>query len=273
VPSRQFNRIFLPRWRRINPVARWSVGAVAAICAQRKPVEMSMVHLMYPERGVMAELMAKMLWEIGAVHFRPHEPYKLASGMASPVYIDCRKLLSYPRIRSAIIDFAAATVTRDAGFERFDCIAGGETAGIPFAALLADRLALPMIYVRKKPKGHGRAAQIEGHMPEGARVLVIEDLTTVGGSMFQFIDAVRAAGGVVDHAIALFYYGFFPQAEARFANGRVTLHHIATWREVLAAARTQKLFDAETLSEVESFLDAPLAWSARNGGVSELPEA
>ncbi|TRL42111.1 orotate phosphoribosyltransferase [Rhizobium straminoryzae] len=230
-----------------------------------------MVMLTYPDRPVMAELMARMLWEIGAVHFRPQEPYKLASGMASPVYIDCRKLLSFPRIRSTIIDFAASVVTREAGFEKFDCVAGGETAGIPFAALLADRLALPMIYVRKKPKGHGRAAQIEGHMPEGSRVLVIEDLTTVGGSMFTFIDAVRAAGGVIDHAIALFYYGFFPEAEARFANGKVKLHYIATWREVLAVAKADRLFDEATLAEVESFLDAPLAWSARHGGVGELP--
>ncbi len=135
--------------------------------------------------------------------------------MASPVYMDCRKLLSYPRIRSAIMDFAAATITRGAGLERFDAIAGGETAGIPFAALLADRLALPMIYVRKKPKGHGRNAQIEGVMPEGARVLVIEDLVTVGGSMFTFIDAIRAAGGIVDHGMSLFYYGIFKEAEAR----------------------------------------------------------
>ncbi|MFD1744812.1 orotate phosphoribosyltransferase [Rhizobium helianthi] len=230
-----------------------------------------MIQVTYPERAVMAELMAKMLWEIGAVHFRPEQPYKLASGMASPVYIDCRKLLSYPRIRSTIMDFAASTVTRNAGFEAFDCVAGGETAGIPFAALLAERLALPMIYVRKQPKGHGRNAQIEGHMPEGARVLVIEDLTTVGGSMFKFIDAIRAAGGVVDHAIALFYYGFFPEAEARFENGKVKCHYIATWREVLAVAKAQKLFDDATLAEVESFLDQPLAWSARNGGVAELP--
>lgn len=232
-----------------------------------------MIQVTYPDRAVMAELMARMLWECKAVHFRPEQPYKLASGMASPVYIDCRKLLSYPRIRSTIMDFAASVVTREAGFERFDCIAGGETAGIPFAALLADRLALPMIYVRKQPKGHGRTAQIEGHMPEGARVLVIEDLTTIGGSMFTFINAIRAAGATVDHAIALFYYGFFPQAEAKFANGKVKLHHIATWREVLAVAKADKLFDEATLAEVESFLDAPLAWSARNGGVAELPEA
>src|ERR1044072_3360572 len=152
-----------------------------------------MIQTTFPDRAVMAELVAKMLWEIKAVHFNAEQPYKLASGMASPVYIDCRKLLSYPRVRSAVMDFAASVITRDAGFERFDCIAGGETAGIPFAALLADRLSLPMIYVRKKPKGHGRNAQIEGDMKEGARVLIIEDLTTAGGSMFTFIDAIRAA--------------------------------------------------------------------------------
>ncbi|NNH81799.1 orotate phosphoribosyltransferase [Rhizobium laguerreae] len=227
-----------------------------------------MIQTTFPDRDVMAELLAKMLWEIKAVHFNAAQPYKLSSGMASPVYIDCRKLLSFPRIRSTVMDFAASTLLRDAGFEQFDCIAGGETAGIPFAALLADRLGLPMVYVRKQPKGHGRNAQIEGNMPEGSRVLVIEDLTTAGGSMFKFIDAIRAAGGIVDHGIALFFYGIF--GEERFADGKVRLHHIATWRNVLAVAREQELFDDTTLSEVEAFLDAPLAWSGRNGGVSEL---
>lgn len=229
-----------------------------------------MIQTPFTDPAVMAELVAKMLWEIKAVHFNAAEPYKLSSGMKSPVYIDCRKLLSYPRVRSAVMDFAAATLMRNAGFEQFDCIAGGETAGIPFAALLADRLGLPMIYVRKAPKGHGRNAQIEGHMPEGARVLVIEDLTTAGGSMFKFIDAIRAAGGVVDHGIALFFYGIFPEAEQRFADGKVNLHYIATWRNVLAVARAQQLFDEKTLSEVEAFLDAPLAWSGRNGGISSI---
>lgn len=229
-----------------------------------------MIQTTFTDRNVMAELMAKMLWEIGAVHFSADKPYKFSSGMMSPVYIDCRKLLSFPRVRSTIMDFAAATALREAGFEKFDCIAGGETAGIPFAALLSERLGLPMIYVRKKPKGHGRASQIEGHLPEGARVLVIEDLVTVGGGMFTFIDAIRAAGGVVDHGMSLFFYDMYPQVAGRFANGKVQFNYIATWRNVLAVAREQKLFDEKTFTEVESFLDAPLAWSGRNGGVTEL---
>ncbi|MGY5777802.1 orotate phosphoribosyltransferase [Rhizobium sp. LEGMi135b] len=230
-----------------------------------------MTQMIFTDRAVMAELMARMLWEIKAVHFNADKPYKFASGMASPVYIDCRKLISYPRIRSTVMDFAASIIVRNVGFEQFDCVAGGETAGIPFAAFLAERLNLPMIYVRKQPKGHGRNAQIEGDMKDGARVLVIEDLTTAGGSMFTFIDAIRAAGGIVDHGMALFYYGIFPEAVERFANRKVNLHHITTWREVLAVAKEQKLFDEKTLEEVEAFLNAPLAWSGWNGGISELP--
>lgn len=232
-----------------------------------------MNHYSFVDRTAMAELVARMLWEIKAVHFSADKPYTFASGMASPVYIDMRKLISFPRIRSTVMDFAAATVLRDAGFERFDCVAGGETAGIPFAAFLSERLGLPMIYCRKKPKGHGRNAQIEGNMPEGSRVLVIEDLTTAGGSMFTFIEAIRAAGGIVDHGIALFFYGIFPEAEQRFAAGDVKLHYIATWRDVLAVAKKDKLFDENTLKEVEAFLNAPLEWSARNGGISELPQS
>jgi len=114
-----------------------------------------------------------MLLEIEAVHFRPEDPYKLTSGWASPVYIDCRKLVSYPRVRQSLMDFAASIVLRDIGFESLDAVAGGETAGIPFAAWLADRLMLPMQYVRKQPKGFGRDARIEGYLAEGARVLLV----------------------------------------------------------------------------------------------------
>lgn len=225
----------------------------------------------FPGEALIAEKVADMLLEINAVHFNSAQPYKLSSGMMSPVYIDCRKLISYPRVRAAVMDFAASKILSGAGFEQFDCVAGGETAGIPFAAFLAERLGLPMIYVRKQPKGHGRNAQIEGDLKEGSRVLVIEDLTTAGGSMFNFIDAIRAAGCTVDHGIALFFYGIFDEAEARFANGDVELHYLATWRDVLAAARRKQAFDPETLTSVEAFLDAPLKWSADHGGVSALP--
>ncbi len=222
------------------------------------------------DKSFIARETARLLLEVEAIQFNPEKPYIFTSGWASPVYTDCRKLISYPRIRGALMDFAATKILRGAGFERFDVVAGGETAGIPFAAFLSERLGLPMIYVRKAPKGHGRNSQIEGHMAEGARVLVIEDLTTAGGSLFTFVDAVRAAGGVVDHAIALFYYDIFPEARADMAARGLTLHNIATWRDVLGVAREQRLFDEKTLAEVGAFLSAPLAWSAAHGGVEQI---
>ena len=148
----------------------------------------------FPDRAEIAQLTARMLLEVEAVHFRPEEPFTFTSGLASPVYIDCRKLISYPRIRGALMDFSVTTLMRDAGFEQFDAVAGGETAGIPFAAWIAERLGLPMQYVRKKPKGFGRDAQIEGLIEEGQRVLLVEDLATEGGSTVEFAEAIRAAG-------------------------------------------------------------------------------
>lgn len=226
----------------------------------------------YPDRELVAELVAKMLIEIKAVHFRSDEPYTFTSGLASPVYIDCRKLISYPRVRSAIMDFAVATIQREAGFERFDSVAGGETAGIPFAAWISERMGLPMQYIRKKPKGFGRDAQIEGDMPENSRVILVEDLTTDGGSKIKFAEAIRAAGAQINHTFAIFYYDIFKEAPDRLKAHGMTLHYLATWWDVLALSRKNAYFDERTLTEVEAFLNAPLEWSSRNGGISELPD-
>ena len=225
----------------------------------------------FPDRALISETVAKMLLEIEAVHFRADEPYTFTSGLASPVYIDCRKLISYPRIRSAVIDFAASTVLRQAGFEQFDVVAGGETAGIPFAAWLSDRLGLPMIYVRKKPKGFGRDAQIEGHLAENARVLLVEDLTTDGGSKLKFAEAIGKAGATVTDTFAVFYYDIFPETPGKLKDAGMNLHHLATWWDVLGVCKQQNRFDTATLAEVESFLNEPVKWSARNGGIAELP--
>jgi orotate phosphoribosyltransferase len=225
-----------------------------------------MIPTAYPAAEEMARLTARMLLEIGAVHFNAEEPFTLASGLPSPTYIDCRKLISYPRIRATLMDFLTVTVMRNAGFEAFDNIAGGETAGIPFAALVAERLGRPMTYVRKKPKGYGRNARIEGDMHEGQRVLLVEDLTTDGGSKLSFVDAIRDTGASCAHTAVIFYYGIFPQTEQTLGDHGVTLHALCTWRDVLAEARAQGTFDSATLAEVARFLDAPKAWQdARRG--------
>lgn len=219
-----------------------------------------MIPSSYPSPDEIARLTARMLLEIGAVNFRPDDPFILASGLPSATYIDCRKLISFPRIRSTLMDFLTVTVMRDAGFEAFDNIAGGETAGIPFAALVAERMALPMTYVRKKPKGYGRNARIEGAMTEGQRVLLVEDLTTDGGSKLSFVDAIRETGATCGHTAVIFYYDIFPETTKTLGDHGVQLHHLCTWWDVLAEARAQGAFDDQTLTEVEAFLKAPRAW-------------
>ncbi|HAV60513.1 orotate phosphoribosyltransferase [Planktomarina temperata] len=219
-----------------------------------------MIPTSYPDQREIARLTARMLLEIKAVHFNADEPFVLASGKPSPTYIDCRKLISFPRIRSTLMDFLTVTVMRNAGFEAFDNVAGGETAGIPFGAWVAERMALPMTYVRKKPKGYGRNARIEGAMSEGQRVLLVEDLTTDGGSKISFVDAIRETGATCAHTAVIFYYGIFPQTEKNLSDHGVTLHHLCTWWDVLAEARAQGTFDSKTLREVEIFLKSPEEW-------------
>ena len=219
-----------------------------------------MIPTSYPVQREIARLTARMLLEIKAVHFNADEPFVLASGKPSPTYIDCRKLISFPRIRSTLMDFLTVTVMRNAGFEAFDNVAGGETAGIPFGAWVAERMALPMTYVRKKPKGYGRNARIEGAMSEGQRVLLVEDLTTDGGSKISFVDAIRETGATCAHTAVIFYYGIFPQTEKNLSDHGVTLHHLCTWWDVLAEARAQGTFDSKTLREVEIFLKSPEEW-------------
>lgn len=223
-----------------------------------------MIPSSFPDSTEIARLTARMLLEIKAVDFNAADPFTLASGLPSPTYVDCRKLISYPRIRSTLMDFLSITVMRDAGFEAFDNVAGGETAGIPFAAMVAERLALPMTYVRKKPKGYGRNARIEGTMSEGERVLLVEDLTTDGGSKLSFVDAIRDTGATCAHTAVIFYYGIFPETEKTLGDHGIQLHSLCTWWDVLAEAKLQKSFDAETLAEVEKFLNAPRDWQEAN---------
>jgi orotate phosphoribosyltransferase len=221
------------------------------------------------DKAAIAQQTARMMLEIKAIHFNAAQPFIFTSGWASPVYVDCRKIISYPRLRSALMDFAAATIVRDVGYESIDIVAGGETAGIPFAAWIADKLGLPMQYIRKKPKGFGRNAQIEGEVVAGARTLLVEDLATDGRSKVNFCQALRQAGAGVDHCFVLFFYDIFPKSQEIFSELNITLHHLATWWDILAA-KASGHFDPGVLSEVESFLHNPAKWSAAHGGISDF---
>ena len=226
----------------------------------------------FPDKEVIAELTAKMLVEVEAVRFSSDEPFKFTSGWASPVYIDCRKLISYPRVRQSLMDFAVSIIARNVGFESIDSVCGGETAGIPFAAWISDRLMLPMQYVRKKAKGFGRNAQIEGDFDDGARILLVEDLTTDGNSKIKFCEALREAGATVDHTFVVFYYDIFPHTRDALDKIGLEMHSLATWWDVLKVAKEFNYFDTGSIGEVEKFLNQPMEWSAAHGGASSLSE-
>lgn len=222
------------------------------------------------EKQLIAEETAKMLLEVGAVLFNAEKPFIFTSGWASPVYTDMRKLIAFPRLRSRLLDFAVTTIQREIGYESLDIIAGGETAGIPFAAWISDRLSLPMQYVRKKPKGFGRNARIEGELRDGARTLLVEDLATDGASKVNFCNAIREAGQSCAHTFVFFFYDIFPGAREDLAKEGISLHQLTTWWDVLTVARRTNYLPAATLDEVEKFLHAPAQWSAAHGGASDF---
>ncbi len=216
---------------------------------------------------------ARILLEIKAVNFRPEEPYTFTSGWKSPVYIDCRRIIYFPRARTRISDLGVQLIHRHVGFETIEAVAGGETAGIPFAAWMADRMQTPMAYVRKKPKGFGRNSLIEGDVPEGKQTLLVEDLTTDGASKIAFAQSLRDAGAIVNHAFVVFFYGVFPGSFETLSRMGIELHSLCTWWDVLEACRERPYFDEAALGEVRRFLENPVAWSAAHGGVSSAEEA
>jgi orotate phosphoribosyltransferase len=224
------------------------------------------------DKKSIAEQTARIYLDTGAVRFMTDKPFIFTSGWASPVYNDSRWLISFPRERTTLMDFMAETIARDIGRDKIDTVAGGETAGIPFAAWVAERLGLPMQYVRKKPKGFGRGAQIEGQLKDGQRVLLVEDLATDGKSKVNFVKAIRDAGGECDHCIVIFFYDIYPQGKKILGDLGVTLHQLTTWWDVLAVAKADKRFDASTLAEVEKFMNDPADWSKAHGGASEAVE-
>ena len=224
------------------------------------------------DKKTIAELTARMYLDTGAVRFMTDKPFIFTSGWASPVYNDSRWLISFPEARSMLMDFTVAQIRRDIGRDALDAVAGGETAGIAFAAWVAERLGLPMQYVRKKAKGFGRGAQIEGKLDDGQRVLLVEDLATDGRSKVNFVKALRDAGGICEHCTVLFFYDIYPEGRKILADLGVTLHYLTTWRDVLAVAQASGKFDPKLLAEVESFINDPAGWSKAHGGVSEVAD-
>lgn len=201
---------------------------------------------------------ASLLLKHGAIALRPSRPFVWASGIRSPIYCDNRLLLSFPVARNKIIEgFLKLIRTKKI---RCDAVAGIATAGIPHAALLADRLRKPLVYVRSAPKAHGRGNQIEGRFNKGDRILVIEDLVSTGKSSLEAVKVLKKAGAKVSDCLAIFTYGF-PEAERAFRRAECRLRTITGLNELLMeAVRLRKIKSAE-MGLVRRFAKNPRKWT------------
>ena len=153
---------------------------------------------------------------------------------------------------------------RDADMVSTDLVAGGETAGIPYAAWIAEAASKPMLYLRKQPKGFSRDAQIEG-MEEGKKVLLVEDLATDGGSKINFVNALRTAGAEITDIFVVFFYSAFPNALDTLKEAGVRMHFLCTWQDVLTVAEDGQFFHPNVIESVREFLADPVGWSAARG--------
>src|SRR5215204_3764895 len=207
---------------------------------------------------------AEMLLATESIAVYKNEPFVFVSGRISPVYIDCRKLLSFPAEREYIVTHMAKKAETDIGLDKFDVVAGGETAGIPYAAFVAHIIKKPMIYIRKQPKGYGGTKQIEGILGTGKRVLMVEDLITDGLSKLRFNIGVRGAGARMTHCLCVFDYASdrLDQHEGRdtLAKNGIALHVLANWDDVLDTGTSKNYFTAEQNAHIIDFLRDPENW-------------
>ena len=197
-------------------------------------------------------LTAKILIDIKAINFNPNNPYTLTSGKKSPVYVDCRKLISYPVERKKVLKFAEKYFINNK--IDFDILAGGETAGIPYAAFLSDHLNKPMIYVRKKIKDFGKGSQIEGDFKPSQKAILIEDLATDGKSKIMFVEAMRANKLKITDTFVIFYYDTFKKEELDLTKLGVKIHYLCTWNDILKEVEEKKILDIKDIKIIKKFL-------------------
>ena len=183
---------------------------------------------------------AKILLDIKSINISAKKPFKLTSGRLSPVYVDCRKIISHLKERRLLISMGCKLLKKKINIKKIDYIAGGETAGIPYASWISEKLNKPMIYIRKKPKGFGKLSQIEGELKKNSRVLLIEDLSTDGKSKINFCNAIKKAGGKIKDIFVIFNYDIYP--DTIFNRNKLKIHFLTNWKFIMNNLKKKKEF-------------------------------
>ena len=202
--------------------------------------------------------LAAGLLRIGAVLLRPDEPFTWASGWRSPIYCDNRRILSDPELRSMVAEAFAAKVAEL--YPEAEVLAGVATGAIAHGVLVADRMCKPFVYVRPKPKDHGTGSQIEGNLPEGSKVVVIEDLISTGMSSLAAVDALRKAGADVLGMVAIFTYGF-DLASERFNEAGVPLATLSNYGSLIDVATSAGLVKPSDTEVLQRWREDPAGWN------------
>ncbi len=218
-----------------------------------------------------AKKVAEMLLQTDAIQVYKDKPFVFVSGRISPVYIDCRRILSFPVEREYIVTALAATAEKEIGLTNIDVVAGGETAGIPYASFVSHLIKKPMIYIRKQPKGYGGTKQIEGTLEAGKRVMLVEDLITDGLSKLRFNIGIRAAGAKMTHCLCVFDYASdrLNQHEGKenLAKNGIELNVLANWDDVLDTGLSKSYFSESASKQIVEFLEDPENWGRKMGFV------
>ncbi len=204
-----------------------------------------------------AEKIAHIALEIGAIQINAQKPFTWASGYKMPIYNDNRLLLGNENHRSLIASGFQDLLKKND--ENVDVIAGTATAGIPHATTLADSLQLPLIYVRSSAKSHGMGNKIEGILNKNQRVLVIEDLVSTGGSAINAVKSIREAGGIVNHCFSIFSYGF-PETSEKFNNISCQFHSILVFSKLLQVAQSTADISQNDIEILLSWQKNPFEW-------------
>lgn len=206
---------------------------------------------------------AESLLAAGCMKVCTDEPFRFPSGWASPIYMDCRRLIAYPAIRKTLMADMLGMIAARGVINGVDAIAAGESSGIAYGAWIADTFDMPLVYVRKKQVGE---SQIEGVIERGSRVLLIDDMMASGHSKRKFCRALLSAGFEVEDILVLFDYCTFPTQELLQPFG-VQVHALSTLKDLVEVAAKQHLLNNKMLSEINEFLENPARWSRAHGGI------
>ena len=207
----------------------------------------------------MPDKIAEILLNVNAVMLRTKPPFRWASGILAPIYTDSRILMSYPKERELIINSFIKLIKKNK--IKFDGFAGTATAGIPWAAWLAQKLKKPMIYVRSEAKEHGKENQVEGKVEENKTYVVVEDLVSTGSSSLTTINAVRAKGAIVEYCIAIFTYEL-EKSKINFENANVKLLTLTNFTSFVKTALKKKYISIEQLNHIMDWKKHPEGWVA-----------